>query len=809
MTDAKGKLYQYTYDAVGLLIRDEDPAGGFKTLARTNLPNGHEVTLTTAEGQSSRYRVEKLSTGDMRHTTIDASGLATVTTNKLDGTTITTTPDGTVTTRVNGPDPRFGMEAPLIKSLTVQTPAGLRSTMSQLRVITQMSGQTVTGQIDSVKINGRIYRTIYDGNLKQFTDITPEGRQAVTGVDNKGRMIEENVPGVSPLSYTYNAQGRLTETIQADRRATFIYDSLSRLVSATDPLLRTTTFAYDSVGRITQQVLPGMREISYLYDRNGNLISLTPPGKPAHLFDHTDVDLTRRYTPPLLNGDTTATKYVYNRDKRIIQTIRPDSVVVNIEYDTTGCGACATTRPKTINFDRGALSFAYDATTGLLDSLSAPEGNAITYTYDGSLPKKAICSTGCHHMMNYFDFDLLIERAGDKYKARVLNSPAGQAMIDFSLPFSEMELENFLLKIGRPRRSTRSSATAELATTKAFGDRLFRAVFDEAVHNCFHRSLDEVKRQKAGLRLRLRLAEVPELANVPWEYLYYNSSFDRFLNLSTDTPIVRYIDLPEPTRPLAVQPPIRILTMLSSPYNLAKLDVEQEWDKLNQALQPLMQRGLVKLERLEKASLGALQKHLRRDEYHIFHYIGHGDFDTQAQDGVLILEDDAKQRQRVSGHNLGMLLHDKHTLGLVLLNACEGARHSTTDPFADTAQSLVRQGIPAVIAMQFEVTDQAAITLSQVFYETLAEGYPIDYALTEARKAIFAECNNVEWGTPVLHTSVSNGRIFNLERDDQSTAISNVKRSRIFISYKRNVEPDESLALRLYEELKQQHNVFI
>ncbi len=123
-------------------------------------------------------------------------------------------PDGTVTTRVNGPDPRFGMEAPLIKSLTVQTPAGLQSTMSQSRVITQMSGQTVTGQIDSVKINGRVYRTIYDGNLKQFTNISPEGRQTVTRVDSKGRMIEETVTAVSPIIYIYGTQVRRLGTVQ-------------------------------------------------------------------------------------------------------------------------------------------------------------------------------------------------------------------------------------------------------------------------------------------------------------------------------------------------------------------------------------------------------------------------------------------------------------------------------------------------------------------------------------------------------------------------------------------------------------------
>ena len=124
--------------------------------------------------------MEKLTSGARRLTNIDESGLATVTTIGLDGTTVTTTPDSTVTTRVAEPDPRFGMEAPLIKSLKVQTPSGLQSTMSQSRVITQMSGQTVTGQIDSVKINGRIYRTIYDDNLKQFTNISPEGRQTVT-----------------------------------------------------------------------------------------------------------------------------------------------------------------------------------------------------------------------------------------------------------------------------------------------------------------------------------------------------------------------------------------------------------------------------------------------------------------------------------------------------------------------------------------------------------------------------------------------------------------------------------------------------
>jgi len=364
--------------------------------------------------------------------------------------------------------------------------------------------------------------------------------------------------------------------------------------------------------------------------------------------------------------------------------------------------------------------------------------------------------------MNYLDFDLLIERSGEKYKARVLASPAGQATIEFSLPFSELELENFLLKIGQPRRAVRSARLPEVEAIKAFGERLFKAVFADKVYGCFRSSLNEAENQNAGLRLRLRLTEVPELSNISWEYLYYDSGFDRFLCLSTETPVVRYLDLPERIRPLAVKPPINILTMISNPSNYPQLDVDQEWEKLNQALHDLIRRKLVTLERLNKASLSTLQRQLRLADYHIFHFIGHGQFDSQSQDGMVIMENEHNLGHEVSGRNLGTILHDERTLRLAMLNACEGARGSVVDPFAGTAQSLVRQGIPAVIAMQFEVTDQAATTLAHGFYQALADGYPVDAALAEGRRAIFAQGNNVEWGTPVLYMRAPDGRIFDV-----------------------------------------------
>jgi hypothetical protein len=351
--------------------------------------------------------------------------------------------------------------------------------------------------------------------------------------------------------------------------------------------------------------------------------------------------------------------------------------------------------------------------------------------------------------ITYLNFDLLIDRSAGGYRARVLDSPAGQAVVDFTLPF---------LQEGR-----RGLEGLDVEAATDFGTRLFEAVFDDQVGSCLRRSLDEAERGGAGLRIRLRLTETPELAHLPWEYLY-DPALNRFLVLSAETPLVRYLDLPERVQPLAVAPPLRVLVMISSPSDLMPLEVEREWATLGEALGDLEDRGLVALERLEDASLPALQQQLRRGEYHVFHFIGHGTFDEGTQEGSLILEDDRGRGRPVSGQELGTLLHDHRPLRLAFLNACEGARASPTDPFAGAAQSLVQRGVPAVVAMQFEISDQAAVALVREFYTALAEGFPVDTDLAEARKAVFALGDNVDWATPVLYLRSPDGRVFDVER---------------------------------------------
>jgi hypothetical protein len=144
------------------------------------------------------------------------------------------------------------------------------------------------------------------------------------------------------------------------------------------------------------------------------------------------------------------------------------------------------------------------------------------------------------------------------------------------------------------------------------------------------------------------------------------------------------------------------------------------------------------------------------------HFVGHGAFDEATQDGLLLMEDEEGRGRAVSAQDLGVLLHDHHSLRLVVLNSCEGARTSRVDPFAGSAQSLVQQGIPAVVAMQFEISDEAAIAIGHEFYAALAADYPVDAALAEARKAAFTG-GGAEWGIPVLYLRAADGRIFGVQ----------------------------------------------
>ena len=376
--------------------------------------------------------------------------------------------------------------------------------------------------------------------------------------------------------------------------------------------------------------------------------------------------------------------------------------------------------------------------------------------------------------MDYLDFELEITTGPDgSYATRVLRSPAGEASGTMTFPLDTLALQNrlqalqlALLKSGRGRRRIE---LPEAQLVRQFGTELWDALFGGDIVNRFDVSRAEARSQDKGLRVKLRIA-APELAALPWEFLY-DSRRGAFLALSTRTPLVRYTALAQPIEPLAVVPPLRVLGLIADPMDLDPLDVGREKERLEQALGRLREHGLVELSWVPNGTWRDLQDSLRHGPWHIFHFIGHGGFDEARREGLIALVDENHRAHRLSASELGLLLGDHDPLRLAVLNSCDSARAEDTDVFSSTAASLIRQGTPAVVAMQYEITDLAAIEFSRSFYEAVADGIPVDSAVSEARKGIAVSISGtLEWGTPVLYTRAPDGVLFSIAPEHAASA---------------------------------------
>jgi RHS repeat-associated protein len=409
-TDPQGHASRLTYDDRGSLLKDEDAAGGSQTLARTQFATGYEVSLTSALGRAATHGVENLPAGGLKRTSKAPDGTATETLIGTDGSEKTTLADGTVIERQDGPDPRFGMQAPVLKSLAITT-GGLTSTLAGERTVdladpnNLLSLKTLT---DKLTVNGRTSTSIYDAATRTLTHTSAAGRTGTATLDALGRMIQAQAPGLLAVVNAYDAKGRLSSSTQGEdqeaRTVSFGYNDAGLLATVTDPLGRTLGYEYDAARRITRHILPDAREVLYGYDADGNLTSVTPPGRPAHAFKYTPVSLQSEYVPPDVGAGSNSTLYSYNLDKQLTQITRPDGQILAFSYDSAG-------RLSKLGLPGGDLSYGYDAATGKLTGLTAPDGVSLSYGYAGALLTQAAWAGTVAGSVGYgYDNDFRVTR---------------------------------------------------------------------------------------------------------------------------------------------------------------------------------------------------------------------------------------------------------------------------------------------------------------------------------------------------------------------------------------------------------------
>lgn len=370
----------------------------------------------------------------------------------------------------------------------------------------------------------------------------------------------------------------------------------------------------------------------------------------------------------------------------------------------------------------------------------------------------------------YRSLQLRFDRAdADGYALGVPESPAG-AHAPQRCTLTPAALEQTLWADAVPIAGSTRRATPEFAArlpsaaaARAVGEALHAALFDSPLGGCLAESLRAIDPQRGeGLRFVINTTAAPDLARLPWEFLY-SPAQDDFLFSDRMKPVVRWLDVDAPPPTLTVEPPLRLLVAVAAPADRADLQVGEEIAHLDRALDALAEAGTIETSRLDHASLERLDNALLEIRPHVLHFIGHGDF--VGDEGVLVLESDTTPgtADTIAGRQLAVLLRNHlGSLRLVFLNSCMGATASARDPFGGVAQSLIRRGMPAVIAMQFPVPDAAAVALAKHFYRYLAAGQPVDAALTSARAFLYARGYAVEWGAPALHMRTPDGRLFDL-----------------------------------------------
>ena len=329
----------------------------------------------------------------------------------------------------------------------------------------------------------------------------------------------------------------------------------------------------------------------------------------------------------------------------------------------------------------------------------------------------------------------------------------------------ELDLEELLDRRPALEDSVLSSSVAArriMSTTEAaiqgVGRQLFDAVFRDDVNTAYRTSLAVASDRGSGVQIVLRLT-APGLAALPWEALF-DSETGTYL--CRKEPLVRYVPAPYSPPALAVTPPLRVLAMISSPRGLPPLDVEGEKELLEKALRPHLDAGRVRIDWVDEVTWASVHDKLLEREWHVLHFIGHGTYDSETDEGVLAFVGRDGRADYVAASSLADLLAEADpSPRLVLLNSCRSGTGGADDLFSGTAAALVHSGIHAVAAMQFSVSDVAAIEFSRGFYAALAHGRGIDEAVRSGRIGMLGLTRGtLEWVTPVLYLRGEDTRLF-------------------------------------------------
>lgn len=293
------------------------------------------------------------------------------------------------------------------------------------------------------------------------------------------------------------------------------------------------------------------------------------------------------------------------------------------------------------------------------------------------------------------------------------------------------------------------------------GINLWQFIFSGSIANSFAQSLGIAIGKQQPLRVQLDIRD-PNLIALPWE-ISQPQAGKPTISLNPQLRFSRTTSDVDPLSTITTSDRLNILLVLGSDSNNGRntpLQLQKEAKTLKQILQECSKGDRntypvppvpCHVETLIQPTEAELIQQLETGQYNILFYAGHG---IKAPDGGKLLW---RSDTTLSGTELGQILVS-NGVTLAVFNACWGAQpfideNQQAIPRSSLAEVLIHHGLPAVLAMRDEITDEEALSFIQAFAAALANRMPVDRAVAIARQKLLTlyKFNQPAWSLPVLY----------------------------------------------------------
>jgi tetratricopeptide (TPR) repeat protein len=303
----------------------------------------------------------------------------------------------------------------------------------------------------------------------------------------------------------------------------------------------------------------------------------------------------------------------------------------------------------------------------------------------------------------------------------------------------------------------------------ALGQQFYNALFQGTLRDSWITAQGIAQNHQQVLRLRLGLKDI-RLARLPWEVMHAGDrplatgpyvAFSRY-----QTGILTGSRLPSTNIPKPFEEGgVRVLMVVSSPTDQVRLDLlKQEAMKLQAELHRNTPRNGengdhlpdITLTLLDQPGREELTQALEQGRYHVLHYSGHSNLGANGGE-IYLVSKRTGLTETLSGDDLAGLLVNNN-IQMVVFNSCLGAYRANADSAEETGErnlteSLVKRGIRSVLAMSERIPDEVALTLTQLFYRNLNQGYPVDLCVSRVRQGLISAygSHHMYWALPILY----------------------------------------------------------